>query len=211
MSHACQTRSHWRSKRKSFFLCLCLLLKSAEWYVMSYAESQPGGSYEKPQLQDAIVELETSIGLNSSQYVVVGGASLVFRGIRRYTEDLDILIADDAQRILIGAGAYKKELPYLAVRRGDDNISLGMRVGAAAIPLSATTRLPGNGAYPLEFSRVKETSELIEFIPCLSLDEMVASKSALRREKDVSDLRLLAAHMDRRIVIPQSLHYDPLY
>lgn len=178
---------------------------------MSYAESVSGRHFDKPELHEAVFELENSVQVSSSQYVVVGGASLVFRGIRPYTEDLDILIADDAQTILLAAGAYKKELPYLAVRRGDNNLSLGMYLGAAAVPLSATTRLPGNGTYPMTFDQVKETAELIDSIPCLNLDEMVASKTALRRDKDVRDLRLLAAHMDRQIVVPEPIHYNPLY
>ena len=153
--------------------------------------------------QEIIATVE-HLDLPIEEYFVLGGANLVLRGIRRATTDLDVLVSDE----LFGSlqqvdGSEIKLPPKPAIRRGASNTTVWVKNNRTPIPLSATTSL-GDGYYPMSFESHKDRVELVQGIPCIALDEVIAAKSALQREKDLLDLEDIGRYLGR--VIPLSLN-----
>lgn len=144
---------------------------------------------------EAIHETLNYLELPHDHFLIIGGAALVLRGIKPTTEDLDMLVSDDAfSSLSLRPGAEIKQPPTRARLQGADNTTVWVRNSSTAIPISATTAL-GDGYYPLSFNMHKHREEIVQGLPCLSLVEISASKTALQRPKDIDDLHAIASHL----------------
>ncbi len=173
-----------------------------------YPEQAAGATpFSSINILGTLAELE----LNPRSYVVTGGASLVLRQIRETTTDIDMLVSDAGYRQLLAVeGAVQHRPPAEASWRGANNMTIALQTNGG-IPVSATQTLYGAGYHEMSFSRVKMTANTVKGIPCLSLDELIASKTALRRPKDITDLQLVAKFLGRNLHIPEPSSANPEY
>lgn len=148
--------------------------------------------------------------LKTDEYVVLGGANLVLRGLREATADIDMLVGFSTLDRLAGSeGAVTKRPPYDAELRGAANMTVHIE-RQGWVPVSATTSLLGRGYYPQTFEDAISKSEIVSGINCAALHEVLASKNALRRPKDVKDMMIIARHLgDTTMNIPEPI-YEPV-
>ena len=136
-------------------------------------------------------EQDPMLAANRQRFIVIGGASLVLRGIIDSTPDIDVLAPhDDLQRMQQLPGAETVQPPFYARQNGADNFNVRFQTHPLGSWVCATDRL-GDGHYPMSFNRldiVSTTTVNVSGIRCLSLDVLEASKKALRREKDLRHL-----------------------
>jgi hypothetical protein len=152
--------------------------------------------------QSQILDTIESLGLPQRSYVIIGGANLVLRGVRQLTPDIDMLVSDNAlEKLRTMPGAKVKKPPYAAIARGAINETVAVEFGGQ-VPVSATTSMLGQGYYPQTFKGARQNTETILAVPCVSLDEVIASKTALRRPKDLTDLGRIAAFLGQDLPIP---------
>jgi len=165
--------------------------------------------------RDAIIYTMGYLALPRSGYFVVGGANLVLRGIRTDTTDLDMLVSDKIfAQLTEHEGAELREPPKSAIDRGATNPSVKVSNGCTRIPVSAVTAV-GHGFYPMTFESHREHTEVVEGISCLALEQVIASKAALGRPKDIEDLAAIAQFLGEAIILPPPIpneawaDYDP--
>lgn len=157
---------------------------------------------------DAILATLYEVGLPEESYLILGGANMVLRGIKRYTTDLDLLVSPDSfEKLASRPGAVLKDPPIPAQRRGATNKSVWVRDLSTPIPISAVTSL-GDGYYPMTFDEYRGRAEIVNFTPCMPLGNVIASKLALQRPKDVADLDAIAAFTGQPIELqPPTVPY----
>jgi len=132
--------------------------------------------------------------LPTTRYFLLGGANLVLRGIRQRTPDIDMLVSEEVfQSLAKRPGVEIHEPPQPAIQRGAQNTTVWLRTDETPMPVSATTSL-GDGYYPMSFDTHHNRVDMVEGVPCIELDEIVAAKEALQRPKDISDLWAIALH-----------------
>lgn len=150
-----------------------------------------------------------SVMIRPKDYILIGGANLVLRGILVSTPDIDLLVSDTGFSILAQQpGAKLKDPPVRAQLEGAKNRAVSLRSSKTGMPLSATPRM-GNGYYPIGFNSHKSRTELIRGIPCLLLEHVIGSKQALGREKDIDHLKRIAISIGRTITLPEGLSPYP--
>jgi len=156
--------------------------------------------------QYGITEVKTTlggVGISPEDYILIGGANLVLRRILDSTPDIDLLVSDRGFGILAQEpGAKLKNPPMRAQLEGATNRAVSLRSHYTGMPISATAYM-GNGYYPISFKGHKSKTELIDDIPCISIDDIIGSKTALAREKDIAHLRQIAKSIGRTIVMPE--------
>jgi hypothetical protein len=149
-----------------------------------------------------IIKTLGQLAIPSYGYVVIGGASLVLRNIKETTEDIDMLVSESSfDRLGYRADSLIDTPPRHAIENGATNETIHV-YPRSLMPVSAFTYLNGNGYHPMTFRSVESTSELIDGIPVSSIEEVVASKQALGRYKDISDLELIAEKYGLPLHIP---------
>lgn len=152
--------------------------------------------------KDAILETLYELGLQEESYVVIGGASMVLRGIKTHTIDIDMLVSDACLQILAERpGAVIKKPPLRAIHGGATNSTVWIRDSSTPLPISATDEL-GDGYYPLSFYGVRHRAETVSFVPCIPLDDVVRAKEVLQRPKDILDLEAIAAFTGKTLKLP---------
>ncbi len=163
-------------------------------YAPSYLARSPQEALPQRGVE-AVHEALYEIGLPEDHYIVVGGANMVLRGIKQTTEDVDILVSQEAYNVLATRSEVQTKNPPARARyMGATNTTLELHVSPHHLPVSATRSL-GDGWYPLVFENCWLTTERVGFVPCLSLDDVIGSKKAIRRPKDIEDLRLIEQHL----------------
>lgn len=176
--------------------------------LTSYERTQPTEPLPLRD-KDAILETLYELGLPEESYIVIGGASMVLRGIKTHTEDLDMLVSEDTMRALAESpGASIKNPPLRARYRGATNHTVWVKNDFTPIPVSATDEL-GDGYYPMSFYRTKDRAEMVSFVPCIPLEDVVKSKEALQRPKDIADLHAIAAFTGKALLLPQPKFTPP--
>ena len=162
--------------------------------------------YVKPR-NFKIEQIIRSIGklsLNPGEFAVIGGANLVLRNIKTSTPDIDLLVSESAFDILRSKkGATLVSPPREAQERGATNKTVHLNPNMG-IPTSAFMYLSGDGYYPMYFDAIRATGEIVKDIPLASIEEVIASKQALARRKDLYDLEKIAAALDIDIDIPRA-------
>jgi len=169
----------------------------------SLYDTTPASIEVLPQLGEAaVIESLTSLSLGLDQYIVLGGANKVLRGIKPLTEDVDLLVSNAAfEKLASSEGAVIKAPPVPAQLRGATNQTAWVKTVRNPLPVSATTSL-GDGYYPMTFDEFLPKTELVSGFPCLSLEDVRASKEALQRPKDVVDLDHIARFTGRTLLLP---------
>ncbi len=146
----------------------------------------------------------TMIGLDirPKDYILIGGANLVLRRIIENTPDIDLLVSDHAFEILAKKpGARFKSPPMRAQLEGATNMAVALRDNSSGMPISATSHM-GNGYYPIGFNSHKHRAERVEGIPCMAIADIIGSKQALGRGKDLIHLRLISKFTGDVISMP---------
>jgi hypothetical protein len=134
---------------------------------------------------------------NEVRYVVIGGIAAILHGVPRATFDLDILIeaneanAERLLRALRSIGFGTAELTN-AQRVATNEIT----VFNDRVRIDVLTSAPG-----ITFEEAWERRETMEYegqvfhVACR--DDIIVSKQASGREKDLNDVRALKAHSDK--------------
>jgi len=113
------------------------------------------------------------------EYVLVGSGPLAARELRE-ASDLDIAVTDKFWQELLNSGDYKIEERYgrlfLAENNSDD--------------LDIIKQLDWE-AYPTTTEEAIASADIINGFPFLSIAETIKFKTALGREKDFRDIKML--------------------
>ena len=113
------------------------------------------------------------------EYVLVGSGPLAARGLRE-ASDLDIAVTDKLWQQLITSGKYKIEERYgrlfLAEYNSED--------------VDIIKQLDWDD-YPTTVTEAIKTADIINGYPFLNIAETIKFKTALGREKDFKDIKLL--------------------
>jgi hypothetical protein len=150
---------------------------------------------------------DTILGLARAQveFVVVGGISAVLQGVPVVTVDLDICYRrspENLKRLAQAISPFKPRLrglpPDLPAVVDERTLSFGtnftLEIGDEALDLLG--EMSGIGGYEQILPQVEEV--LVEGIPVkvLSLQQLIATKQAAGRPKDVAALPLLRAALE---------------
>ena len=114
----------------------------------------------------------TDADLDKTQYVVTAGGSLLLHGIRTETRDIDL--------------SCTKALADELVAKG---FSVSQRYGKRRIELAEDFVVYEEPSLP-DFV-------LIDGIPAMTLDEVIAMKKRMAREKDLRDLELIEKYLNK--------------
>jgi hypothetical protein len=159
--------------------------------------------------KEEILKTMDYLSLDGESYFVIGGATLVLRGIKRLTPDIDMLVSKDAFDQLANIdGAELHEPPLMAIARGADNKTVWIKNDSTPLPISATTTL-GDGYYPMSFDSHQSETEIIDGINCVTLVRVIESKKAMQRPKDLEDLRAIARFLGEIIDLPRPIILPP--
>jgi hypothetical protein len=125
------------------------------------------------------------------KYVVIGGIASILYGVPRATFDLDILIEttpDNAQRLLDALADAKLGTAFLT--SADELLAHEITIFKDLVRIDVQTFTPG-----LEFRNAWENRNTIEYqgqsFFVVSKDDLIASKRAAGRARDLEDVRLL--------------------
>lgn len=131
----------------------------------------------------------------ANQFVVIGGANMVLRGLKRATTDIDLLVSDDVFRVthsFIGAKLIKP--PKRALEAGATNQSIHIDTKWTELPICLTTSM-GDGYFPISYKKYDGEDggvELRKGFRCSPIEDIWQSKQALNRFKDTEDLKTLS-------------------
>lgn len=158
----------------------------------------PPREYDSNEILNAI----GNVSIRDEDYLLIGGANLVLRGILRTTPDVDMLVSDKGFGVLAQElGAVLQDPPIRAQLEGARNRSVHLTAGFSGVPFTAAASM-GNGYYPISFNSQKPLEELVKGVPSMHIEEVIASKAALSREKDIRHLAKIGHFLGRSIRIP---------
>lgn len=169
---------------------------------------KPGGSFERTlreaeelygssgRLRQTYAHLAKRLSDLGIRWALMGGYALILHGVRRFTEDIDVLVtADDLKSLrehLVGSG-------YAAIRgaqRALRDAETGVR-----IDFLVSGQFPGDGKpKPVAFPDPAQAGEEIEGVRVVDLRTLVELKlasgmTAKDRLQDLADVqRLIQAH-----------------
>ena len=159
---------------------------------------------QRGDLERIFAALEAS----GARYLVVGGVAVVLHGHPRFTADLDLVVALDAenvQRVLEALGEldYRPRAPVAAkeladpARREDWIRNKRMTVFSLWSPVLAGTEVDLFVEPPLPFEEAYARSLELELrgvrVRVVSLEDLVAMKRRAGRPGDLEDVRRLEA------------------
>jgi hypothetical protein len=174
-------------------------IRAAFDYVETFEDHELLTQYDSTVIKTTL----RGVGISPEDYILIGGANLVLRGILDSTPDIDLLVSDRGFGILAQEPEAKlKNPPMRAQLEGATNRSVSLRSHYTGMPISATAYM-GNGYYPISFKSHKSRAELVDNIPCISIEDIIGSKTALAREKDIAHLKQIASSIGRTILIPE--------
>jgi len=139
------------------------------------------------QLQDVFASLQQ----NNVKYVVIGGIAAVLHGVPRATFDLDILIEatpENAQRLL--AALESAQFSTVALTSIEDLLAHEITIFRDWVQVDVQTSTPG-----IDFATAWRNRETLNYqgqefyVVCKA--DLIASKRAAGRAKDLEDVRLL--------------------
>lgn len=136
-------------------------------------------------------EVFASLHRHDVRYVVIGGIAAVLHGVPRATFDLDILIEatlENAQRLL--DALLEAELGTAALTSAQDLLAHEITVFKDWVRIDVQTSTPGLVFKTAWQRRETMTYQGQEFY-VVSKADLIASKRATGRERDLEDARLL--------------------
>ena len=125
------------------------------------------------------------------RYVVIGGIAAVLHGVPRATFDLDVLIEaspDNATRLLAALEAAGFGTATLTTP--EDLLSHEITVFNDRVRIDVQTSTPGL-AFPDAWANRQEMTYNGQVFFVAALDDLIASKRAAGRARDLEDVRLL--------------------
>jgi tRNA nucleotidyltransferase/poly(A) polymerase len=132
-----------------------------------------------------------SLQQHNVKYVVIGGIAAVLHGVPRATFDLDILIeatSENAQRLL--AALETARFGTVALTSVEDLLAHEITIFRDWVQVDVQTSTPG-----IEFANAWRNRETLNYqgqefyVVCKA--DLIASKRAAGRAKDLEDVRLL--------------------
>ncbi|HRI57076.1 MAG TPA: nucleotidyltransferase [Anaerolineae bacterium] len=133
----------------------------------------------------------SSLRKHKVKYVTIGGIAAILHGVPRATFDLDILIEatpKNAQRLLdalLDAG-----LGTASLTTAEEVLAHEITIFRDRVSVDVQTKTPG-----ISFSEVWERRQVMKYgrtsFDVLSKEDLIASKLAAGRAKDLEDIRLL--------------------
>ena len=171
-------------------------------------ETLPNRTYD--DIIETLDDLNERLGAHEDELIVIGGANMVLRGLRRATTDVDILVSEGAfEEMKAIEGAIEKLPPKGALDRGATNTSIWINTDWTKIPISGAVEM-GDGYYPISYDAYDgDTLEVIGGHAVVPLDHVWGSKAALQRPKDIPDLMLIADATGRSRTLPAPLYKGP--
>ncbi|MCY3019238.1 MAG: hypothetical protein NTW87_09460 [Planctomycetota bacterium] len=144
---------------------------------------------EKSAVQKSLHRIALRLDELGVPYAIAGGMAMFLHGYRRFTEDVDILVAPDGLKTL---HARLEGLGYVPPFAGSKNLrdtETGVR-----IEFLVTGGYPGDGKpKPVAFPDPAEANTRIKDMSCLRLEKLVELKLAsgmtnVLRAKDIGDV-----------------------
>lgn len=134
-------------------------------------------------LSMSIINQVKALNLPLGQYVVVGSGAMSVHGIRPH-KDIDLLVTPELYDELKRRGWQEEEKKpgFFVVHQGD----------VEASPAMITVN-----DYRPDIYTVIDNADIIDGAAFMKLDELVLFKTALGREKDLHDLKLITAFLSR--------------
>ena len=117
------------------------------------------------------------------EYVLVGSGPLAARGLRE-ANDLDIAVTDKLWQQLVNSGNYKTEEKYgriFLVEHNSEDVDIIKQLNWKS--------------YPTTVEEAIATADIIQGFPFLSIPETIKFKTALGREKDFRDIKMLEDYL----------------
>jgi hypothetical protein len=151
--------------------------------------------------------LLTALGKHEVAFIVVGGAAAIAHGSARLTQDLDIVYdrsPANLDRLVVALAEYK---PYLrGVPAGLpfhwDRATLARGLNFTLVTslgdIDLLGEIPGGGGYRDLLTEAIELHIFHSRCLCLSLDQLIRSKRAAGRPKDLDALAELEAIREER-------------
>jgi len=168
-------------------------LQSSFDFVLKEAEELYQGGGRLKKTYDRLARHLDELGIS---YTLVGGYALILHGVRRFTEDIDLLVSEEGlerlHKELIGIG-YIQVAPQ---SRNLRDVETGVK-----IEFVVTGEFPGDGKpKPVEFPEPEAVAENREGIKVIDLKSLVELKlasgmTAKSRLQDLADVhRLIEKH-----------------
>jgi predicted nucleotidyltransferase len=139
------------------------------------------------------------------EFVVVGGVAAVLQGAPVTTFDIDALVKlsdDNAERLLEALreldAHYREHGPSHRPTKSDLLAGGHLLLMTAAGPFDVLGFIGRNQSYDDLISSIEELTIGTMTVKVLSLDELIAQKSASGRDKDQAALRMLESARKRR-------------
>ena len=123
--------------------------------------------------KETIKESVSALQLKSGDYCVITGTALVMHGIKEETKDIDISCTREAFRALVAQGYPIKQGAFARKVIYSDDVEIFE-----------------------DWHRGDIT--MIEGVPVASLESVIVMKKQLGREKDLSDIAKIEAHLAQR-------------
>jgi hypothetical protein len=132
------------------------------------------------------------------RFLIVGGYAMAHHGLVRATNDVDILIATDeanVKRVRAATREFVGMEPSATALRPPRGM---FRIGPPSAHVDVTTKIDGIGDFRLAWKRRSKGEFFGVPVSYLSLDDMLKTKRAAGRPKDLGDVAWLIAEKARR-------------
>lgn len=147
-----------------------------------------------PTTVQTLKEICSRLNAANVQYIVIGGFAIIFHGLERLTQDIDLLVDPSKENIRKIREALRDLLPEACaeIREEDVENYIVVRMGGDDFVLDLLGKAGG-----FEFSQVKADIENFEGveIPVADLESMLKMKKTLRA-KDNQDYIFLLGKKD---------------
>ena len=140
---------------------------------------------------DTLRPLFASLNSRDVEYLVIGGVAAIAHGVPRLTLDLDILIRATPENARGLLRAFEDAgLGTAALTTVDELLANEVVIFKDRIRVDVQTRTPG---IDFEDARRRSVTIDVEGVPVhlLSIEDLIASKRAAAREKDLQDVEAL--------------------
>ena len=132
---------------------------------------------------EEIAKRTRELGLNVGEYALFGSVPLAAHGIRE-SQDIDMLVTHEVYQRLKGQGWEVEAFPNGREMRKKHCFEAGEDWNYSI--------------YNPDSARLIKEADIIEGVPVVRLEEALAWKKALRREKDLKDVELIEEFMKHK-------------
>lgn len=145
----------------------------------------------------------SSLKNHEVKYVVIGGIASILHGVPRATFDLDLLI--EASKENVGALLKALEDAGLAtatMTSTDEVLKNEITIFKDRVRIDVQTSTPGL-KFEVAWKNKKEMSYNCQAFYIVSLEDLISSKKAAGRKKDLEDVKMLEL---KKLDLPTSSH-----